>query len=1013
MSKKNFDKTKTNVATDVLGGSGSNVDATKGTESSTAASVADVPTVDASEIKKETTPKNVINTKTAAELVGQGSDSYGGISSGILRAGSAITYSGGAGAIGGDASATIRGERSVKSGDRPGRQMDTSLQHIDDAPAETYVVPITTIPMLNQGTSGVGYNGTYHNEHAISQKGSGGSPADSKFFRTLDEIQYDNLYYADGQYNINHNGAIDSRLQVGNQVGTSSTPTTVTFEQGSFMPQTLNVTINSAGLVTDLHFTTEDLTPTDVSEAVDRVAGDAFTRSSNQSELDRLEMVKVAGDETKPNWSPLGKAIYRSSDTNRFINQYDNCVGDLIALSYAKLNHALAYQCNKAAKDGLRRVAPMYEMCNANVDGSDYRLHSITDDTASIDRNNLFTDKASLKNGSAALYVAIHDTTQKYNTKGKLLSMPLSFKTAVTAASKNIGVFKMHPTFYNEFNRQEVFGKVDADGSGMTPTFISDGAKVILPLDLVETEKTVMAGGQLEAAVLFTSYYQDLRNNYSNAFRPFLTEGLINYFNRHGSKIFNTVAEAKETSVTLTIPITSTTTSISLWDLILCEAVKDISMARRYAMDWVIQYETQNGKWPYTNHLDLAPAMLVSRPNISFTAITEPLGTRPIPLTVASRLIMPEVFIPVAYKRNDAHTTYAVKAIAPWYFSQDAFLTIQSDKGRVWEDNLDNMSVMTFFDYRGGLSFGNADRLQAMDPEQLKLCMDRMVTLPAKHKQVDDLALFTTDVYKYSYHEDGIPTVNYAGYSEDEDDEDSRLTIRDILRTPRELGLSMVAPAGIVTPTAQNGSECGYRQPDSSYFGTSGTSFRLRYWYSADSISNTLFSDNINRTTAVNFKASYCVAHANPYGACTDIGIKFTSNNHDGTFAIAEDIKPFVSVTGDTTYNYDYGTYSNAESQNTSDGLFLRSALKAFYARIQLLPFVVNPFDVNVFDFANLKSQSTWYSINNSDPYDFLHLFNMCGFRAGEYSGLQYDRNRDRIQLGLGYVSDPYIERRL
>lgn len=156
--------------------------------------------VDATGIKDENMPKNVFNTKKVAELVGDGGTSSNAGVSSITRA-RAVTYSGGAGNIAGDNSATVKGVSPRKSGDRPGRTLDTALKHIDDVPAETYTVPLTTIPQLRDGASAVGYNGNYENEHSISQKGNGGSPASNKFFRTLDVMQYDNLYFTEGQYN--------------------------------------------------------------------------------------------------------------------------------------------------------------------------------------------------------------------------------------------------------------------------------------------------------------------------------------------------------------------------------------------------------------------------------------------------------------------------------------------------------------------------------------------------------------------------------------------------------------------------------------------------------------------------------------------------------------------------------------------------------------------------------------------------------------------------------------------
>lgn len=978
--------------------------------------------VNASKIKDEVTPKAVFNTKKVAELVGDGGTPSSGMGLMSTRS-AAIPFGGGAGYIGKDRSATVKGNGLTKSGDRPGRTMDTALRHFDDIPAESFVVPLKTIPQLKDGTSAVGYNGNYENEHAISQKGSGGSPASNKFFRTLDVVEYDMLYFAEGQMNLAEEDAQVIHNWRGTRYDTDGEAKK--FVTGNYLIRSLDVTFDSSNNVTKMNFTvddisrkkydaqTESMVPHYLNEDEIRAAGDAYMRNRNIMELDRLNMVKNAGDETQPNWSPLGCVVKDPTPTNRMYKEIEAMAGDLAYISASKLSTALSYQINKARKDGMRKISPIYEMCEGNIEGSTVRHASWPNE----DIGSLF-DKLTLKKGSAALYIAINDSTAKYNSKSKFLSLPLSFKVALDTAKKNIGSLRMHETLFNEFNRQETFGKVDEDGSGITPYFISDGAGIAFPYNIADTfnNNEPIVNNRIEKA--FNIHYEDMRNMYDYECYNFFVQGLVNYFVRKAAKIREVCKASEGSDFTLHIPVTSTTTCLSLWDLIVCDAMKDIAIERQYALEPVLSYEMKNG-YPYSGLIELKSVSIGGTEGVGFTDITEPLQARNIPLKVAVRLLLPEVFSPKSVQNFDLSTGIggnfiACQVILPWYFNQNQFEPLQLSKGKAWNLKANDNAYMTFFDSRAGVTFNNMDRILEMDPEQLKLCMDRMINIPAPIKFVDQ-PNYVAKTYKYSDSDDGMIVHNYYGFCSDTTIEDKHrgqmLTIGDILATPRELGLSFIAPAGIVTP-AFDGVDSDYRSIGSSYLRFSGPSFRIKYWHVADKISNTIFEDNLLTGQGRNFSAKYDVIEATPDRGSDDIGIYVYANKDvSGSPYTSEDIIPFKKVTGEGSYDPVSGVYiAGEETDGSTYCLKLNSILKYLYTRIQILPFILNPFDSCCY---KLSGKPGFTLVNKLDDFDFLHLYNVCGFRAGEYSGVQYDRNRARISLGLGYVSDPYIERRL
>jgi len=999
--------------------------------------------VSVTEVKEEVLPKPVVNTKKVAELVSGGAAPSIGVAAPVARAAGRINYSGSADNIMGDKSAIAEGKSVRKSGDRPGRMIDTALQHIDDAPAETYVVPVQTIPNITGGASAVGYNGKYRNAHLVSQKGSGGSPADADFFRTLDECQYDNMYFGVGQHVFTSE---EQKSLTVSSFDNSTTPgswTEGSVAVGNFIARKMIVKFGSNKKVESISFETANLTPEELTdEHVARAAADTLLREENKYELDRLAMIDKAGDETKDNWSPLGKVTPNARAVNSVISEIDKIIGDYMFLSGSKLSTALAYQNNKAAKDGIRKVAPMFEMLEGNCEGSTHRFEdagfdgeapTVTSLCGTRDSKNPFMAK-----GSAAMYIQMMDSVAKYNTKGKVLSLPLSFKTAISTFRQNCGEFRAHSTFIHEFDRQETFGKVDSDGSGLTPYFISDGAALIEPVDIFND---ILLSKSTSSDPILRLHYEDLRNEYNVPVYNYLLSGLQTYIARYAGKICDAIAAQTsgddQGKYIWTVPIVSTTTCLSMWDVLLCAAAKDVAIARRYALDIICQYEAANG-YPYHDATKLSDLTIGGTSGVGFKDISEPLVASIIPLNVATRIMLPELFWVKAYGEDQSMdgvggvTTplgTVGSVVLPWYFSENAFQIVQNNEGKnfVWEPNFEELNSMTFFDYRGGVTFGNAERIAQLDPEQLKLSLDRMVIAPAMHKQIDQLALeeLKPTVFKYSYHEDGIPVMLYYIASKDAGDADHRLTILDVLSTPRELGLSFVAPSGVVTGNS-DGTDLNYRSLESSYFVTSGPSFRIRVWSSTpvDTVASELFDSQRSDNYAVNLMAHYYTIYAQPGNAIKDIGIKVSVNTTAGGNLSTENLQPEVMVVSNSAYVHEAGTYSgsqieiggitDADAASVLGSSHVSSMLKYLYTRLNYLPFIVNPFDVNSKEFTGSETTASkkMTTCNSYDIFDFLHLFNMCGFRCGEYSGIAYDRDRQRIELGLGYVSDPYIEHR-
>lgn len=1024
--------------------------------------------VQAGEMKDERLPKNVTNVSKVAELVGDVSTSQSGTGGATLKATRAISFSGTSESIIGDRSDSVIATKANRSGNRPERKLDTALMHVDDTPAESFKVPVKTIPNIKSNDT-IGYNGVYRNEHAISGKASGGSPKDGDFFRTVDLIEHDTMYYTNGQYNFQlaDTGRVISYPQYDKATGQFGSNKNAYL--GNYTNDKLVITFgtdaNGRAIVNNLQFTSNDHSVC-VDESTARLAGDAAIRDEHTDELDRLAMVDKAGNENDDNFSPLGMAIRGASATNRMLKYMDGIIGSYIAIAGDKLGKALSFQINKTAKDGVRKVGPMFEMCLGNVDSAyndrlDVRLKDWTNENANI-LTELFGQGANAKGkdynakGSAALYVAYHDSLTKYNTKSKLLSLPLSFKTAYSSFKTNSGIFRCPATLVKEYARQELFGKVDEDGTGITPVMMSDGVKLITPLP-ISAFGTVTPGNITNAGVaspctvenLMTIHFENLRNKYDYDVYNYLVQGLMDYFNRHACRIVSFLPNPVNHVQTLEIPVISTQHALSLWDLILCEALPDIIRHRKYAMEIVNEYEDMNS-YPYSGLVNISE---LTTPNVGFTDINSTLQTKNVPLTTAVRLILPEVFSVIGDIANDdlsgtANEYQIAKTVLPWYFNQDQFEdTLLATGARAWMPKYLEGSRMTFFDRRDGVTWNNIDRVLDMDPEQLKLAMDRMVVYPGMFSIPDPNnntgatahTAYDTNydsshcqVYKHAGHEDGIPIVNYKAYAGSAGSVSDCLTINDIISTPRELGLSFIAPDGVVTPTKLAYINGGnkyeyqhYRAYSDGYLSYSGPGFRAYLWAKIVDADNTELADpKIDKTVGAAYTAHYYTIFSNPTDANKDIGILFNVNAQketnfvsNGNYVLDYVDKPFAEITANSNFDPATGLYGSAEAKVTTakeSNIGYANLTKYLWNRLNILPYIINPFDINtaVITWAHY-AQNKWRGNYKYDPFEFIYLFNVCGFRCGEYSTAEYDRCESRIQRGLGYVEDPYIQRRL
>lgn len=978
-----------------------------------------------------------------------------GSGAGLLRG---VVFGGGAGTnIGGDVSATTKSDKPYRSGARMGRRFDPITRKIDFNYPELFEVEITRSKPLSETDKKQGYVGNYHNEHVITQRSNGGAPADENFNRSIDMIAFDMNFFADGQYNTTKDSFGEYAAATYDKQ-TDDYSSVLTIKRGNYLPKQLVVTFNTKGAV-GLEFEEDDLANRNIDEATYRLAGDAALRSFNQNELDRLTMVNNAGNESDPKWTMLADAIPTATAVNNILRDVDTLAGDNVFVSKRMLKKAHAWQINKAAKDGLRVRGPMAEMSNGNIEGA----YSTAIAPCSESNGISYTfRKEAWAQGGAGLYVALNDSLPKYNTKGKLLTLPLSYRNAIGIADQNDGFLRVHDELYKDICHSDLFSTIDSAYDPMQPVVLTDKINVTNPISLADTGNIEIDANteeyENELDPIFTYHYENFRNKYNVPVYNYFVKGLHKFFKAYANKFISLLDNAVDGITTLTIPIQSSSTCFSLWDLFVCAATPYMVEARQKSLVDVLKYENDFG-YPYTGSTAIKDLDVSAAYNYSFSSIDEPLTTKICDPVDAMKVKLPEVFWTVGcYAHRDIakddkyHDFMVGNVVLPHYFNQNQF--VKRTDGKIVLG--DNASCMSYPSTRSGVRLTDLDTIYGMDEEDYRLSLDRMVVYPGYDRvkasvtassgvtKVEGQVLASTvasgkidacQSYKYGFTSDGIPVLPYlATYNLIDDDKADNLkedgfakclTILDVIKTPRELGLHMVMPAGVLTPVRDGSTGlANYRNLKSGYLITSGPGFTAYLWRTDNSSLHTtiLQTAQVQMDTAAAFANTwYCIQAMpnnliNDFGAVVSIskGLKATAADH--TFTLdggSFDFVPFVNGAYDAeSYDPDTGLYSFGEEQVTDSekDFSVISFQKYFWTRIQRFPFIINPFDSNASD---LSYEASKQKGNKFDIFDLLYYYGFCGFRASDYAELTYERNKNRISLGMNYVNDPYVSKSL
>lgn len=913
-------------------------------------------------IEKESIPSQVTHTKKVAELKSdiKGLSGSGGMSGALgLKRGS---YSGKANIVG-DMSGTTQLSKSDRSLTRSGKKLDSTLKHINYLYNEQVEVEYDeSKPLAENPEDTQGFNGTYRNEHARTQKRSGFVPAELYYDRSVDEIHTDCIYPVMGQ-DINDPAAtsIPSYDQAtGEYVDT-------TFSRGNHAHTAMNVTFNKNGEITNFAFGDLDMTPDPQDYDVANISALNGVIDANIAELDRQVMDDNAGDELSPKWSPLPRSTIRPTDILALIRDMEASTGAEVFMSYKKTALASSYQLSKAAKDGQRLDAPINEMLLGTM------KDTITDTTVvgSVDYHNPF-NSTEYAAGSAALMIAIFDSINKYNTKGDFLLQPRGFRMHLQTADNNMNSLWVPKKFVDVVNNNEVFSTIDKDYDPFLPVCITDKCSLAHPYSFNQFIEN-------NAPKSFNYMYKNNSNNayVVRVFHP-LVQGLYEFLKMYGSKIASLLGGKDENAIS--IPCMHSTVGFSLWSLMILAATPFIVKSRLTSMVDIFDYMDNFG-YPFRQLVSMKDANPMAARNYTNNDYNEPITVGKMSTATAMRWIFPETYW--IQSENGSKP----QIVLPWYHNE---LQYDMVNGKLVLS--DTPGVMSMPSVRSGTRLGSLDTAYSMTERDLRLCLDRQTVYPAYKKNANT----SMKAYKYGLTGDGQVVINVN---------ETDWTYEALMKTPREIGWVIPAPNGMLTQlllefTSSSKYKTGRIKYTDSMSSLAPGFFRIRYWQGTAADTTSILSpDSINVNRAMSLQQVFkTIINQRMVGAYRD----YTGNDFIVSLAACFDATAANPAVVNNRALFKPFTVDGAKSTATDDKVV--TLQKYYWTRVQRLPFAINPFDCS----PQVKDSGSDDAVK-TDPYDFLYIFGCAGFRGSDYNEDSYNRQKARLNFGMLFEEDPYF----
>lgn len=429
-------------------------------------------------LKKTGAKGSKLKQEAIAEVISGGSDSGMGISAG----GRGVSGTAG-GILTANNSTPIAGQ--VRGKTRVGKKLDRVANKLNYTPSEQALVEFDeSKPLADSASEDQGYNGTYRNEFARSQKKSGGVPGDLLFQRSVDLICKDQLYFTDGQIVLPSSNASDALCYTPSK-SYAGANTYADYEApiGDFLIRKMHTKVNNLGQVIYLFFDVDDVTAVETSADLANKSAAWRLIHSNRAELDRISMDAKAGDEKAEIWSPLPRAVYEPTKLVYFLSAIESQTGAHAYLAYSKATVNFSYQLNRGPKDGQDIITPAVEQ----MVGSLREYDASSGYTGYHSSLQACFNVQDYKAGSPALMIALYDSVAKFNNKADLLLQPRGPRMHLQTADNNINSLRVPAQLVDVINGNEVFSTIDHEYDPLLPICMTDKAGLIDRININDT----------------------------------------------------------------------------------------------------------------------------------------------------------------------------------------------------------------------------------------------------------------------------------------------------------------------------------------------------------------------------------------------------------------------------------------------------------------------------------------------------------------------------------------------
>lgn len=937
---------------------------------------------------------SALKQEVAATVVKRGKGAGGGVDSLVnpvtfgLREGQ---YTGDSGVYLGTASGTPALNNDRQGGSRVDKKLSDANRDINLNASEQYATFFMEEPALREQKGTVGRNGNPSNVAVRSQKKTGFTPAEPLFDRSLDEIRQDAFIFTTGQVNkaqgtnyedyptISYDIVVDNGIRRFDKVDFEQ-------ERGNYSPRFIKVTLKkdsegTPAYVSKFQVITDDFTHHDGINYHDIEDAASHARMDiNAAEIARQNVDGKHGSPDSDRYSPLGRSVDQPSRTMMYLRDIEMNTGAVMAACLRFANKSRAYYLSRTGKDGQELVTPALDALYGHL----FPAASAQDLQGFLGNrpdNQPFMSYIGCRRGSAYTLIRCFDSGSKYKTKADIVNQPRGLKLCLQTGMNNHAPLRAKSDFIKALNAIDVFSTIDRGYDPSSVVFSTDGVRYVMPYDWassLEYSRTAWNAPKVYQSKVFTYAYMAGDGNqryYVKVGEPILN-GIAWFIEQHKSAIYDAIGN-KDSEFDWYIPVVSYGNHFSLFDLMVSASAAYIEYERTNSLKDIIDLDTW-GDYPFPDLKTISKSDILNPTNYGTISDVERLSVKEMSPAVAIRWMYPELFYDVGHGY-----------MAPWYFNQADFCFNNTGNDPSFTAN--GKHSFTTPTVRSGVRSAYLDDFFGMDPRDVLFSLDRLVHIPGYPYG----STIPGGFYKYSQNSDGIPVIHTSGLE--------AITCHRVYKAPRQLGWIMPAFAGSCRVIGTYDGLVNYENSFSvdGDIRNKNTSFMARMYKAIPGTDPTYngilggVSQNVDRGQSFS-QTWYDYYTTGDFTVHPEFDIMLSAaqgfNANGASILNRTMFKPFVHADYTGTDN------TGAPHNQFNGGNSLISTMRLYWARIQKLPFVINPFD---------DADSTTSFV---DPFDFAYLFGLAGFYAANYDEELQNRESQIMAEQFAFVSDPYIE---